>query len=149
MGLAESIRLHKTWPIHALVAIKRSGWVLGVQLSDILRTPVFSLSEIASIPARLSRIAVIDTVHWTGRSFARHIRALRKASIEPCLAAALFSKTRPEDVEGVPFLPGARALLIPRFQFHRQFRLDREREARFLEFASRLRALQEHASPST
>jgi hypothetical protein len=120
-------------PFHALFALKRSGWVLGAMLSNRLRLPVFTRSEIESIPEGFERILVVDTVSWTGRSLRRSASRLRDAGAEFVHAAVLFAHEK-HDV-GVEFdvTVGDVCLHIPVFFFHEGFRYEFCRDAEFAE----------------
>ena len=124
-------------PFHALFALKRSGWVLGAMLSNRLRLPVFTRSEIESIPEGFERILVVDTVSWTGRSLRRSASRLRDAGAEFVHAAVLFAHEK-HDV-GVEFdvTVGDVCLHIPVFFFHEGFRYEFCRDAEFAEIAAR------------
>src|SRR4051812_39733763 len=51
-----------------IVALKRSGWILGVFLSNKLTLPVFTPSEINSIPEKFKRILIVDDTICKGKS---------------------------------------------------------------------------------
>lgn len=51
-----------------IVAIKRSGWIGGVFLSNQLNLPLFTCSEIPSIPAKFNKVLLFDDKCCTGKS---------------------------------------------------------------------------------
>lgn len=57
--------------IDAIVALKRSGLIMGVYLSNRLKKPLFVTSEIDSIPSKFINILLVDDKTYTGRSI-RH-----------------------------------------------------------------------------
>lgn len=57
----------------AIVSLKRSGWILGVFLSNQKTLPLFTVSEIKSIPTKFIRILVVDDKTCTGKSFEKVI----------------------------------------------------------------------------
>lgn len=61
---------------HALISLKRSGWILGVYLSNQHTIPVFTVSEVKSIPINFTKILVVDDKICTGKSFNRAINKL-------------------------------------------------------------------------
>ncbi len=111
-------------PFHALFAVKRSGWVLGVILSHALGLPMFDKAEIGHIPAKLENFLVVDTVSWTRRSVRRASSMLKKQIGFQPAAALLFVK------KGRLFPSKLNAVAesdcdgIPRFFFHPDFRFD-------------------------
>lgn len=125
---------------HALFAIKRSGWVLGVILSHALGLPVFARVEIDNIPSKLSRFMIVDTASWTGRSV-RHAAALLTAHGSETVAAALLHKRR--DLNFPPELTvvfETECTGIPRYFFHPDFKYQFCADAGLLAEAERLAA---------
>ena len=59
-----------------IVSLKRSGWIAGVFLSNQKTLPLFTVSEIKSIPNNFERILVVDDKVCTGKSFNRAINKL-------------------------------------------------------------------------
>ena len=51
-----------------IVALKRSGWILGAFLSNKLNQPVFTTSEINSIPDKYKSILIVDDKICKGKS---------------------------------------------------------------------------------
>ena len=52
-----------------IVALKRSGWIIGVYLSNYFDIPVFTESEIKSIPmSRFKKILIVDDKICSGKS---------------------------------------------------------------------------------
>lgn len=51
-----------------IVALKRSGWMMGAYLSNMRGIPVFSSSEVNNIPEKFRDILVVDDKIWSGRS---------------------------------------------------------------------------------
>lgn len=60
----------------AIVALKRSGFILGAFLSNQKTLPLFIVSEIKSIPNHFTRILVIDDKICTGKSINRVVNKL-------------------------------------------------------------------------
>lgn len=71
-----------------IVAAKRSGWILGVFLSHQLRLPVFTVSEIKSIPEKFKNVLVVDDKIYEGvtvRGIASKLRRVNKISKTACM----------------------------------------------------------------
>lgn len=73
--------------IDAIVALKRSGWIAGVYLSNKLTIPVFTPSEIKSIPIEFLVILVLDDKVWSGKSMRK---VLNKLKHKNTLTASLY-----------------------------------------------------------
>lgn len=122
--LEKIIRDMNAPPFHALLAIKRSGWVLGVILSHALGLPVFAKVEVDNIPPKLTRILIVDTSSWTGRSIRRAFSTLESHAHAECTAAVLMIK------RGLVFPPEMNVVAesecdgIPRFFFHPDFKYE-------------------------
>lgn len=61
---------------HCIIALKRSGWIAGVFLSNQKTLPVFTVSEIKSIPPNFQRFLVVDDKVCTGKSLNRAVNKL-------------------------------------------------------------------------
>ena len=61
---------------HGIVCLKRSGFILGAFLSNQKTLPLFTPSEIKSIPSDFTRILVVDDKICTGKSINRVINKL-------------------------------------------------------------------------
>ncbi len=72
-----------------IVAIKRSGWMLGSFLSNQLDKPVFTVSEIDSIPKNYKRCLIVDDKICTGKSINRVARKLTKRGMF-CKTACMY-----------------------------------------------------------
>ncbi len=60
---------NKTIGFDCIVALKRSGWIMGVYLSNYFDIPVFTESEIKSIPTnRFKNILLVDDKICSGTS---------------------------------------------------------------------------------
>ena len=59
-----------------LIAIKRSGFILGAFLSNQKTLPLFTPSEIKSLPQTFKRILVVDDKICTGKSLNKVINKL-------------------------------------------------------------------------
>ena len=59
-----------------IVCLKRSGWILGTFLSNQKTLPLFTVSEIKSIPVNFTRILVIDDKICTGKSINKVVNKL-------------------------------------------------------------------------
>lgn len=64
------------YEFQAIVALKRSGFILGAFLSNQKTLPLFTPSEIKSIPNDFTRILVIDDKICTGKSLNRVVNKL-------------------------------------------------------------------------
>ena len=73
MALADKISASD---FDAIVALKRSGFILGAFLSNQKTLPLFIVSEIKSIPNHFTRILVIDDKICTGKSINRVVNKL-------------------------------------------------------------------------
>lgn len=51
-----------------IVALKRSGWIMGSFLSNQLSKPLFTTSEIRSIPDKFKGVLIVDDKVCTGKS---------------------------------------------------------------------------------
>ena len=51
-----------------LVALKRSGWIMGACLSNNMNLPLFSSTELKNIPSKFKHILLIDDKICTGKS---------------------------------------------------------------------------------
>jgi len=61
-----------------IVALKRSGWILGAFLSNKLNKPVFTTSEINSIPDKYKSILIVDDKICKGKSIKKIENKLKK-----------------------------------------------------------------------
>jgi hypoxanthine phosphoribosyltransferase len=52
-----------------IIALKRSGWILGAFLSNQKTLPLFTVSEMKSIPPTFNRFLIVDDKICTGKSF--------------------------------------------------------------------------------
>jgi hypoxanthine phosphoribosyltransferase len=68
--LSNRIKLEK---IDCLICLKRSGFILGAFLSNQLTIPLFTTSEIKSIPNNFTSVLIIDDKVCTGKSL-NHIK---------------------------------------------------------------------------
>jgi hypoxanthine phosphoribosyltransferase len=59
-----------------ILALKRSGWILGAYLSNQKTLPLFTVSEVKSIPKNYERILIVDDKACTGKSFNKAINKL-------------------------------------------------------------------------
>ena len=64
--------------IDAIVALKRSGWIAGAYISNQLTIPVFTVSEIKSMPKEFTHIIVVDDKAWSGKSMQKVLNKLRR-----------------------------------------------------------------------
>ena len=62
----------------AIVAIKRSGLMVGVYLSHFLRLPLFTDAEIQFLEPKHNRVLLVDTTSWTGRTLRKAKRRIEK-----------------------------------------------------------------------
>ncbi len=59
-----------------IICLKRSGFILGAFLSNQKTLPLFTVSEIKSIPKEFTRILIVDDKICTGKSINRVINKL-------------------------------------------------------------------------
>ena len=52
----------------AIIAIKRSGWIMGSIYSNLSNKPLYTNSEINSIPEKFSRILIVDDKIHKGKT---------------------------------------------------------------------------------
>jgi hypoxanthine phosphoribosyltransferase len=64
-----------------IVASKRSGWIMGVFFSNKLEIPVFTVSEIESIPLKFNNILVVDDKIDKGKTIKRIKNQLENKNI--------------------------------------------------------------------
>jgi hypoxanthine phosphoribosyltransferase len=81
-----------------IVALKRSGWMLGVFLSNKLTRPVFTPAEIKSIPKHFNVILVVDDAICKGKSFKTVTNKLAKMNKRFITAAMYVEGTVLPDV---------------------------------------------------
>jgi len=72
-----------------IVALKRSGWIGGAYLSNQLTIPVFTSSEIESIPKKFKNILIFDDKSCTGKSIHKVVNKLLDRNIK---TAVLFKQ---------------------------------------------------------
>ncbi|MCD6119877.1 hypothetical protein J7K50_08595 [bacterium] len=125
------IRCNIPEPFHCLFAVKRSGWVVGVQLSHYLDLPIFAKSEVNSLPDKFRRILIVDTVSWTGRSLRRSHSLLKKAGIDDVAAAVLFANAKHNPGDMLHTLVGDMCDSIPVFFFNSKFEYSHSHEAEY------------------
>ncbi len=65
-----------------IVALKRSGWILGAIMSNKLNIPVFTVSEIDSIPAHFKTILIVDDKIHKGKAVQQVKNKLNKINKE-------------------------------------------------------------------
>ncbi len=75
------------WDFDCIVALKRSGFIMGVFLSNKLNKPLFVPSEVDSIPDRFKNILVVDDKICKGKSIQKVINTLKDKNIK---TAALY-----------------------------------------------------------
>jgi len=68
--LSNRIKLEK---FDCLICLKRSGFILGAFLSNQLTIPLFTASEIKSIPNHFTSVLIIDDKVCTGKSL-NHVK---------------------------------------------------------------------------
>ena len=51
----------------AICAIKRSGWIMGVILSNHFNKPLFTTSEVGNIPKKFNNILLVDDKTCKGK----------------------------------------------------------------------------------
>ncbi|MBI2633601.1 MAG: phosphoribosyltransferase [Parcubacteria group bacterium] len=73
--------LHKEKQFHAIVAPKRSGLFVGVWASHALALPLFTHSEINSIPEQFKNILVVDAAICTGKTMKKIRNKLKDKNI--------------------------------------------------------------------
>lgn len=75
-----------------IIALKRSGWILGAFLSNQKTLPLFTVSEIKSIPPKFTRLLIVDDKICTGKSFnrAKHKIPL----LTKCTTACLYIESK-------------------------------------------------------
>lgn len=78
-----------------IVCIKRSGFILGAFLSNKLTKPLFTQSEIDSIPKKFKNVLLVDDKIQTGKTFNKTNNKLKAKNFK--------TKTATLFVEGVVF----------------------------------------------
>ena len=69
-----------------IVALKRSGWILGSILSNKTNKPVFTPSEIDSIPDKFKKVIIVDDKIHKGKSIRKVLNKLKhKKTYTACL----------------------------------------------------------------
>jgi adenine/guanine phosphoribosyltransferase-like PRPP-binding protein len=61
-----------------IVAIKRSGFIMGTVMSNRLDIPLFTTSEISSIPSKFKNVLLVDDKICTGKTMRKSQRKLHK-----------------------------------------------------------------------
>lgn len=65
-----------------IVALKRSGWIMGSYFSNQSSKPVFTPSEIKSIPKKYKNILVVDDKICKGKSISKVVNRLRDNNVK-------------------------------------------------------------------
>jgi hypoxanthine phosphoribosyltransferase len=71
-----------------IVALKRSGWIMGAFLSNQTGKPVFTPSEIKSLPEKYKSVLIVDDKIWKGKELNKvenKLRAKEKSTYSACL----------------------------------------------------------------
>ncbi len=76
-------------PYDCIVALKRSGWPLGIFFSHHAEKPVFTESEVKSIPEHFTKILVVDDKVFKGKSLQKIKLKLKNKEV---ITATLFVK---------------------------------------------------------
>lgn len=86
----------------SVVGMKRSGLFPAVYLSEQLRLPMFSHTELAGYPyPRLAQPLIVDTTAWTGGSLRHTILRLERAGVCEVRVLVMFARRDPP-----PQVPG-------------------------------------------
>lgn len=80
-----------------IVALKRSGFIPGVYLSNMNTLPLFTPSEISSIPQKFKKVLVVDDKVCTGKSIRKVANQVRRAGFI-CKTVCIYveSEFRPD-----------------------------------------------------
>lgn len=81
--------------IDCIVCIKRSGFILGTYLSNKMIKPLFTQSEINSIPEKFKNVLLVDDKIQSGATINKYFRKLKKKNFN-VKTASLF-------IEGITF----------------------------------------------
>lgn len=76
--------------IDAIVCIKRSGFILGVYLSNKMTKPLFTQSEIDSIPNKFKNILLVDDKIQSGATMNKYYCKLKRKGFNNIRTASLF-----------------------------------------------------------
>lgn len=60
----------------AICAIKRSGWIMGVILSNHFNKPLFTTSEVGNIPKKFNNILLVDDKTCKGKTMRKQLNKL-------------------------------------------------------------------------
>lgn len=71
--LVSKLKLEK---FNCIVCLKRSGFILGATISNVLDIPLFVPSEINSIPKKFTNVLIVDDKICTGKSIKKVINSL-------------------------------------------------------------------------
>ncbi len=74
--LNKSYELLKDNKYDCIIALKRSGWILGSFLSNKFNIPVFCPGEIEGIEGKFRNILILDDKACTGKSIKKVIRKI-------------------------------------------------------------------------
>lgn len=81
-----------------IVATKRSGLIMGAYISNKLNIPMFTTSEIGSIPNIFHYILLVDDKIWRGRQFRKYTRQLQSAGKFVCSMCLYIEGTEKPDL---------------------------------------------------
>lgn len=76
---------------HCIVCLKRSGFMIGVFLSNKLDLPLFTASEIKSIPDNFINVLIVDDKICTGKSMNK---VMKKMPNKNRFTASLFIESK-------------------------------------------------------
>jgi len=71
-----------------IVSLKRSGWIMGVFFSNQTSKPVFTCSEVNSIPDKYKNILIVDDKICKGKAIRKienKLKTLNKKTYSACL----------------------------------------------------------------
>ncbi len=59
-----------------VVAVKRSGWIMGVIISNRFDKPLYTTSEIDLIPLKFKKVILVDDKTCSGKTFRKYSKKL-------------------------------------------------------------------------
>lgn len=76
-----------------IVALKRSGWIIGVVMYNRFNIPLYTEEEVPNIPSKFTKVLVIDDKVSTGKSITKVVNKLLKQAKLIHTASLYIEKT--------------------------------------------------------
>ena len=73
-----------------IIALKRSGWIMGAFFSNQTGKPVFTVSEIKSLPKKYKNILIVDDKICKGKAIKKVENKLKSIGINNMRSACMY-----------------------------------------------------------